>query len=71
MDGSNKIPAEVGRWLDELYALLFETKPKGGEHDMAMTTETLTCPNCGADMEQDDSTGIWECPECHYTENRG
>ena len=29
------------------------------------------CPNCGADMEQDESTGIWECPECHYTENRG
>lgn len=51
MTKGQEIPAEVGRWLDELYALLFEPKPKGGE-------QAMTCPNCDADMEYDEETGV-------------
>ena len=63
MTKGQEIPAEVGRWLDELYAMLFESKLRGGEQKM-------TCPNCDAEMEYNDETRNWECPECHYTENR-
>lgn len=58
-----RLPAEVGRWLDELYSLLFEPKSKGGE-------QTMRCPNCDADMEYNEDADIWECPECGYTEQR-
>lgn len=62
MTKGQEIPAEVGRWLDELYTLLFEPKPKGGE-------QAMTCPNCDADMEYDEETGVWQCPECNYLES--
>lgn len=57
------LPAEVGRWLDELFALLFDPKPKGGEHAM-------TCPNCDGVMELDEDSGVWVCPDCQYSEQR-
>lgn len=55
-------PAEVTRWLDELYELLFEPKPKGGERKMK-------CPNCDAEMEYDEDTKRWVCPECGYIDH--
>lgn len=58
---NGKIPAEVSRWLDDLYALLFDPKPKGGEQEMK-------CPNCDGEMEFNEDTGKWECPDCGYTE---
>lgn len=58
-----QILTKVERWLDDLYELLFDLKPKGGE-------QTMRCPNCDADMEYDEETGNWECPDCGYSDER-
>ena len=31
----------------------------------------MICPNCDADMEEDDIVeGYWRCPECGWEEDR-
>lgn len=31
---NKELPAEVGRWLDELFVLLFDPMSKGDEHEI-------------------------------------
>ncbi len=62
MTKEKEIPAEVERWLDEMYALLFGPTLKGGDQKMR-------CPNCDSDMEYNEETGRWGCPECGYVDH--
>lgn len=55
-----KIPAEVGRFLDWLDGELL----KGGFYEM-------TCPNCESEMQFNAESGRYECGECGYIENAG
>lgn len=53
------IPDEVNRFFDWLY----EQITKGGD-------EVMQCPVCDAEMDYNEETETWECPECSYTEQR-
>lgn len=61
---NEKIPKTVERWLDDLYAELFgPLESEGGE-------KAMRCPNCDEEMEYDEDSGCWVCPNCGYSEQR-
>lgn len=63
---SEKVPDYVDRWLDYMYDLLFGEKD---EKEVKVMGD-IKCPSCDADMDYDEESGVYTCPECGYTESR-
>jgi len=47
--------------LEDILAFLYAT---GGGKKTSSPDEESTCPQCGAEMEYHEESGVMRCPEC-------